>query len=164
MKTLVSFHQKIMRLAFRGSLLIKGFYAILETIAGFVILFIPYSAITTFATYLSNRELASDPNDEIFRHLSIIANEISISGQHFAGTFLMIHGAVKVFVVISLLRNKKWAFLVAFVVFSFFVLYEIYRYTHTHAQGLLIVAAFDILIVILMTYDHYFSKIPKKTT
>lgn len=153
---------RIMNLAFRGTLLLKGFYATLEIIAGAVVLFIPQMTILSFAEYLAKREDTSDPTDAIVDHLLQFANSISISTQHFVGTYLILHGIVKVILVVGLLQHKKWAYKAALTFFSLFILYDIYRFTHTHSVALLILAGFDLLIIILAVYDHYFGTISQR--
>ena len=50
--------------------------------------------------------------------------------------------------------NKLWAYPLAIVIFSAFSVYQIYRYTHTHAFALLVLTVFDVIIVYL-TWEEY---------
>ena len=69
MRTLL--HNKHAHRAFAITVFIKGIYGFLETIAGFFILFLNHSAISSFILYLTQGELIEDPKDKMLVHLYV---------------------------------------------------------------------------------------------
>jgi uncharacterized membrane protein len=72
----------------------------------------------------------------------------------FASLYLLSHGLVKAVLVICLWMNKLWAYPLTIAVFAAFVIYQIYRFTHTHSVALVILTLFDLLLIFL-TWKEY---------
>jgi len=43
---------------------------------------------------------------------------------------------------IGLLRNKVWAYPISLAVLGLFIVYQLYRFSHTHGYGLIVLTAF----------------------
>jgi uncharacterized membrane protein len=56
--------------------------------------------------------------------------------------------------VAALLRRQLWAYPAAMLVFGMFLAYQLYRWSHTHANLLVALSALDV-IVIGLTYVEY---------
>ena len=67
---------------------------------------------------------------------------------------LLLHGAVKVVLVIALLLNKLWAYPCMIVVLLIFIGYQLYRIALNPSAGLIALTVFDALIV-LLTWREY---------
>ena len=67
---------------------------------------------------------------------------------------LLLHGAVKVVLVIALLLNKLWAYPCMIVVLLIFIGYQLYRIALQPSAGLVLLTAFDVVIVAL-TWREY---------
>jgi len=98
--------------------------------------------------------MTEDPNDFVANTLLSAVQRISVSSQHFAALYLLSHGAVKVFLVIGLLRNRSWAYPAALAVFSAFILYQVYRFTLTHSLGLVALTVFDLAVMWLIWREY----------
>lgn len=139
---------------FEISLLLKGAHALIECIGGIVLAFINTGSIQSFAEKLTRGELLEDQHDFLATHILRLAQNTSISTQHFYAFYLLSHGLVKVLLVVSLLRNKLWAYPVSLVVLGLFILYQLYRFSHTHGLGLIFLTAFDLVVMVLIWHEY----------
>ena len=55
---------------------------------------------------------------------------------------------------LGLLRGKSWAFPASLVAMSLFIVYQVYRFSYTHAFGLVVLTAFDIILVMLIWHEY----------
>lgn len=72
----------------------------------------------------------------------------------FGALYLLSHGLVKVVLVAGLLLRRYWAYPAAILIFLFFLIYQLYRWTHTHAPELILLSVIDVF-VILLTWAEY---------
>lgn len=145
-------------LTFEIGLLLKGFHAILEILGGALV-------FLTSRTYLINKilsftqeELREDPKDLIAHYLINTSNNFSIDSQHFIALYLLVHGLIKLCLVIGLMREKLWAYPTSIVVFSLFIVYQLYRYTNTHSIWLLLFTVFDVALIWLTLHEYRYMK------
>ena len=76
--------------------------------------------IADFVGAVTRAELAAHPHDAVAAHLVEWARDLSIGTQHFVAFYLLSHGAIKLWVIIGLLRERLWYYPVALVVFTYF--------------------------------------------
>src|SRR6202048_3793295 len=93
---------------FEISVLLKGAHALIECIGGLVLAFVSTSSITGLVNTLTQEELIEDPNDFVAAHLLSLAQNFTVSTQHFYAFYLLSHGIVMIFLVLGLLRKKLW--------------------------------------------------------
>jgi uncharacterized membrane protein len=67
----------------------------------------------------------------------------------FGAVYLLLHGAVKVVLVIALLLNKLWAYPCMIIVLLIFIGYQLYRIAMQPRAGLVALTIFDAVIVTL---------------
>jgi uncharacterized membrane protein len=139
--------------SFRVGITIKGIDGILEALGG-VLLWFKVNTLNAWLQALCKHELARDKHDYIFSHLSIASQKLASGSPMFASLYLLSHGLVKAVLVICLWMNKLWAYPLTIAVFATFVIYQIYRFTHTHSVGLVILTLFDLLLIFL-TWKEY---------
>jgi uncharacterized membrane protein len=144
----------IFRASFRTGITLKGIDGLLEAIGGVLLWFIKPGQLGTTLQEIFEHELLRDPHDFLARHLLHTSEKIAQSDPLFASIFLLCHGLVKALLSILLWMNKLWAYPLAIVVFSAFAVFGVYRYMHTHATLLIVIAVFDLLIVYL-TWEEY---------
>jgi uncharacterized membrane protein len=145
---------RLLHLAFEISVVAKGIDAVLEVIGGLLLLVVSRSQIHALVRVLTQHELSEDPRDFIANYLLHTAGHLSTGTQAFAAAYLLCHGAVKVGLVIGLLRRICWTYRVAIAAFVLFTIYQLYRYSHTRSPGLLALTVLD-LIVIVLTWLEY---------
>ncbi len=139
---------------FEITLLLKAVFAAGEIVAAIGIYVAPLDAVSDFVGAITQAELAKHPHDFIAAHLVDWAQNLSVGTQHFVALYLLSHGVAKLWVIVGLLRERLWYYPVALVVFTLFVVYQIYRYTLTHSVSLLLITAVD-LVVIWLTWHEY---------
>lgn len=139
-----------------ASLLLKAAHAVLECLGGIALAVVPTSAIVGMIAALTQDELREDPQDFIATHLSSFAAGFSISTEHFFALYLLSHGVIKLFLVWQLLRGRHWAYPLALVTLGALVAYQLYRFSFTHSVGLILLSAFDV-IVLAMIWAEYRS-------
>jgi uncharacterized membrane protein len=139
---------------FEITLLLKALFAGGEIVAAIGVYIVPLDAVSDFVGAITRAELAAHPNDIVAFHLAAWARSLSVGTQHFVALYLVSHGAVKLWIIIGLLRERLWYYPIALVVFALFVMYQIHRYTLTHSVWLLLITVVD-LVVIGLTWHEY---------
>jgi uncharacterized membrane protein len=152
---------RFLRASFRTGITLKGIDGLLEAIGGVLLWFIKPEALGSTLQEIFEHELLRDPHDFLARHLLHTSEKIAQSDPLFASIFLLSHGFVKVVLAVLLWMNKLWAYPLAIVVFTAFTIFGIYRYTHTHATLLLVIALFDMIIVVL-AWEEYRAEQTKR--
>jgi uncharacterized membrane protein len=72
----------------------------------------------------------------------------------FAGVYLLSHGVIKVVLVASLFRERLWAYPAAIVVFTLFIVYQMYRYMLQSSISMIVLSVLDV-VVIGLTWLEY---------
>jgi uncharacterized membrane protein len=140
--------------SFLVTLALKGVLSALEVLGGVLLFFVPPTMINHLVRVLTQHELSEDPNDFLFRHLVLWSQHFSVSSQIFAAVYLLSHGLVKLFIVASLWKRKLWAYPAGIVFFLVFIVYQVYRYQHTHSIGLIVLTVFDIILIYLTWVEY----------
>lgn len=139
---------------FDFGVILKGIDGILEIVGGFILLFIKPQTINSIVMALTQRELAEDPKDLLSNLIFQTAHDLSLSAKLFGAIYLLSHGIVKVILVISLLRNKLWAYPATIIFLVIFIFYQIYRFSHTHSLWLALFTLFDMMVVWLVWKEY----------
>ena len=132
----------------------KGIDGVLETAGGVLLLLANPARLSRLVRTLTQHELIEDPRDLVATALRHAVEHLSSGTQTFAAVYLLLHGVVKVGLVAALLRRQLWAYPAAMLVFGVFLAYQLYRWSHTHANLLVALSALDV-IVIGLTYVEY---------
>jgi uncharacterized membrane protein len=142
------------RQIFEASVLLKGVHALIECIGGLVLAFVSTSAITSLVNSLTQDELIKHPNDFVAAYFLRLAQNLTVSDEHFYALYLLSHGIIKLFLVIGLLRRKLWAYPVSLVVLGLFIVYQLYRFSYTHGIGLIVLTVFDVVVMGLIWHEY----------
>jgi uncharacterized membrane protein len=140
--------------AFQIGIIAKGLNGLAELVGGLLLLFATPGSIHHLVVVLTQGELSEDPNDVIARYLLHTADGLTGSAVLFGAAYLLLHGAVKVVLVIALLLNKLWAYPCLIVVLLIFIAYQLYRIVLQPSVGLVALTVFDAVIVVL-TWREY---------
>jgi len=150
----VAIAKKSITRLFRISILLKGLHALLEIVGGTLLYVIHPDTIQRFISRLTQNELLEDRRDLIANTLQRAAEHLSIGGKTFAAFYLLSHGVIKLVLVIELLRKRLWAYPASLAMFGAFIAYQLYRYTHTHSIGLIVLSGFDVLVMWLIWREY----------
>jgi uncharacterized membrane protein len=148
---------------FEIGIIVKGLNGLAELLGGLLLLFATPRSIHRLAVVLTQGELSEDPHDLVARYLLHTANGLTGNAVVFGAVYLLLHGAVKVVLVIALLLNKLWAYPCMIVVLLIFIGYQLYRIALHPGVGLIALTVFDALIVALTWREyHRQRRIPKQ--
>jgi uncharacterized membrane protein len=143
---------KLLRRSFRAGIALKGVDGLLESIAG-ILLIVDPSLLSRFGLTLWAYELQRVPG-HISAYLAHASEKLAYASPGFAAAYLLLHGGVKIILVIALLANKLWAYPLAIFTFSAFVFYQVFRFAHTHSIGLALLTVFDVGIIWLTWMEY----------
>lgn len=143
-----------LHLVFEISLIVKAIFALLEVAGGILAYFVTQQFLLRIVLALTSHEIAEDPNDFVATLLLRSVRDFSVSSQHFASLYLLSHGAIKLVLIAGLMRGILRIYPVAIAVFAGFIVYQLYRFTHTHSIWLLILTLLD-MVVIWLTWHEY---------
>ena len=144
----------VLHYLFELGVFLKFLNGLLE-VAGAVFLFFstPQSLSKLAATLLTN-ELLEDPKDLVANTVLHAVHRLSANAQIFASVYLLIHGIVKVGLVIALWKKKLWAYPLAGVVLVLFTIYQVYLFSHSRSPFQLFLTAIDVLILLLLWSEY----------
>jgi uncharacterized membrane protein len=132
---------------FEVGIILKGLDGLLETIGGLLLFAITPATIDRLVARLTQHELSEDSNDFIARHLLRYAHGLTGSAVTFAAVYLLLHGIIKIVLVVALLRNQAWAYPAMIAFLLIFIAYQLYRLVLSPTFGLTVLTGFDALIV-----------------
>lgn len=139
---------------FRIAMLVKGIDGALELIGGVLLLVVSQAAVQRVITDVVTHDLLGPPDGSLTRHFVAGTAEFASGDRTFAVLYLLLHGAIKVALVVALVRHWLPAYPVAIVVLGLFVVYEIYRATQTGSVLLPLLAVVDIAVIVLVIREY----------
>lgn len=138
---------------FRVSVILKGLHALTEIAGGIVFYLASAPTILRWVNLLTREELTEDPRDLIATHLLRAAQHLSGATESFYAAYLISHGLIKAILVVGLLRERLVAYPLSLIALGAFIVYQLYRYSYTHAFGLLLLTGFDVVVVVLVWHE-----------
>ncbi|MFA5022601.1 MAG: DUF2127 domain-containing protein [Patescibacteria group bacterium] len=147
--------QRILDYLFNIGVTLKGVDGVLELIGGFIFLFIKPATLNKIIIWLTAHEVAEDPKDILANWLITASHQFSVKAEIFIALYLLLHGAIKIFLVIALLKNKRWSYPAAIIFLLTFIAYQIYQLTQRLSIGLILLTIFDLFVVFLIWQEYY---------
>ena len=138
---------------FKISVLMKGAHAVIEIAGGLALYLVTTGTIVTLVKHATQEELIEDPNDYVASHLLAMAQHFSVASKSFYAFYLLSHGAIKLLLVIGLLRNQVWSYPASLVAMAAFIVYQLYRFSYTHSPGLIALTVFDLVVIALIWHE-----------
>jgi uncharacterized membrane protein len=131
---------------FEISIIAKGLDGLVELIGGLLLLVVTPATINRVVAGITQHELSEDPHDLIANSLLHLSNGLTGSAVRFAAAYLLLHGIVKVVLVVALLRDKMWAYpwMIAFLLA--FIAYQLYRIALSPTAWLIALTVFDAFV------------------
>ena len=151
-------NEKYVHRLFEIVLALKGVHALIEIGSSIFIYFTNQQFISNLVLWITQEELSEDPRDFIAHYLIKSAENFSVTSQHFAAFYLLSHGIIKIVLVTELLKKRLWAYPASIVVFSLFIIYQIYRFSFTHSVWLILFTLLDIIVIILTVHEYRYMK------
>jgi uncharacterized membrane protein len=139
--------------AFDVSLFLKGFDGIIETIGGLFVLLTPTSFVIQLTQFMSQEELGEDPHDIVANFIMHLGDKFG-SVHVFAAVYLLVHGLVKIGLVIYLLRRITKVYPWAIGIFTAFTVYQIYLLIQTFSLFYILLTILDIAVIGLVWWEY----------
>ncbi|TBR14465.1 MAG: DUF2127 domain-containing protein [Lysobacter sp.] len=139
---------------FLVSVWIKGLVGLLQMLGGLLLLVVSQQWLTSLVLSVTAPELVEDPGDRIALFLRQSAAQWGGGTQLFAAVYLLLHGLIKVALVAGLLRRQLWAYPASLAVLGGFIVYQVYRYSHTHSIWLVLLTVLDVVVVALVAHEY----------
>lgn len=139
------------------SICIKTLTGLVETASGFLILLLSPAGLMAVLNRLSRGELAEDPKDFFLAYAHQYISHISSGTQVFAGLYILAHGLINLVLVIGLIKEKLWAYLVAIGVLISFMLFQLFRIAVSHSLPLTALTVFDAVFVVIIWHEYKYQ-------
>jgi len=150
------FSRRLIDKVFEIGILIKAVFGFFEVLAGILFTFSKNIITNNFIIYLAQQEIAQDSNDKdiIANYLIKTAISLSQDSRIFAVAYLFFHGAVNIFLAISLAKGKVRTYPAIMSLLGIFIIYQIYKYFYNYSLPLLFLTAFDIMFVWIIWLEY----------
>lgn len=145
--------RRLLDRTFDITIVLKGVDGLVEVIGGILLLTVSPNSLNTLAVRLTRAELSQDPHDFVAHHLLRLTADLHHT-QTFGAIYLLSHGAVKIVLVVALLRQQRWAYPAMLAFLIIFIGYQAYRMIDSPSIGLALLTLFD-LVVVLLTWREY---------
>ena len=154
-------------LYFHISILIKGLISLGEVVAGLLVLFIPFSVFTDFASRLATNELAEGTSNlsitNFFAsHIISYIHGIPAISSAFLAFYLLSRGLIKVVLIFAMLKNKISAYPLSLVVLGLFVTYQMYEMLLSYSGTILALTIFDLIVMWFIWAEYKVLKSRKR--
>lgn len=132
---------------FESTLLVKSVFALFEIAAGLGLRLVPHARIADLTGWLAHNQLIEGRHGPIFTRLSAELAGFSGASQHFYALYLLAHGAIKLIIIVMLMRKLAFAYPLGMVVFAGFIVMQMHRWTHTGSPALLALSVLDATVI-----------------
>lgn len=139
---------------FRIAVWLKGLDAVSQLLSGVLLIFIPPHTLTRLAHRAVTRDLLGPPAGPLAGHFEDAVRHFVDGGRWFVIGYLLLHGLIKLFLVIALLRKMLRLYPAAITALGLFVLAELFRAVQTHSILLPILTILDIVIIVLVIREY----------
>lgn len=139
---------------FRVAVWLKGIDAVGQLAGGVLLIFLPPQALTRIAHGVVTRDLLGPPTGPLAGHFEEAVRHFAGGTRAFVIGYLLVHGLIKLGLVIALLRKKIRWYPAAITALGLFVLLELIRGVQTHSLILVLLTALDVVIIVLVIKEY----------
>lgn len=145
---------RTVHILFLIGVLAKAVDGVLEILGGLFLLFAGPARLHRWLADLTQHELSESPNDVVARLLLGVQAQLTERTRIFATIYLLVHGLIKIGLVVAMLRRALWAYSTAIVIFTLFIIYQVYRYAITGALWLVALSVLDLIVIVLIWLEY----------
>jgi uncharacterized membrane protein len=156
---LLSDREKALRDLFRVGLFLKAAHSLVELVSGVALYFASSESILSLTRALTRHELLEDPNDVVATFLLRTAESQSIGRKSAAVIYLLSHGAIELFLVVMVLRQKPWAYPLFMIALGWLIGYQTYQLSLHWSPWLLALTVLDLVILVLTWHEYRLSRV-----
>jgi uncharacterized membrane protein len=139
---------------FRYTMWWKICYGALRLAFGVAMLRLVGQPLLDALAVIMSHELESGPNDILFSLMSRVLMHHDFYVTYFLAGHFIFWGIIDIVLSVNLLKDKLWAFPVTIYLIIGFMVYEVFRFSHTHSLVLLGVMLLD-AFVLYVTIKEY---------
>jgi len=136
------------------ALIVKAIDGALEVLAALLVLYVPPAFVIRLAEFATGGELAQDPGDFIATTIRSAAQAFAVHTHYLLALYLILHGAIKILLVIGIFAKKRLAYPLFMIALAIFGAYEAYRGFVLHELLLQALAIFDLALLVLTSYEY----------
>jgi uncharacterized membrane protein len=134
---------------FALGVILKGIDAAIESATGVALLIVSTGTLAALINQL-RRDLFGGSHDLIARLFMSAAQHVSVGTKSFYAAYMLGHGLIKILLVAGLLKGAAWSYPAALVALTGFVIYQLYRVAITFSGALIVLTAFDVVVLLLI--------------
>jgi len=90
--------------------------------------------------------------------LQRVVHELTADTKLFVSGYLIIHGVIKVLLVVGLLGRRFWSYPVSLCFLAAFIVYQMYRFLFTHSLWLIALTVLDLIVAFLIWREYQVRK------
>ncbi len=139
----------ILDIVFLVGVFFKGLDGLIELIGGVLLIFLSPSGLTSVAHSLTAGELLEDPHDIIANLLLKGAHQLGGQGAFLIALFLLIHGVVKLAIVISLIIGATKIYPWAIGALGILAIVQIIDFVVKPSIGVALLTVLDFVVIAL---------------
>ena len=146
--------EKVEHNLFSTVMWIRIIYGLVRVVFGLALLKIVGMSFLDILNYLLDKEIVFNPLNFIYTFTVNWLEHNPMYVTYFLASYFIFWGTLDTVLSYNLLKDKHWAFPVSLVLIVVFVIYEIFRFTHTHSLMLLWIIIFDIFLFWLIKREY----------
>lgn len=139
---------------FEWGVIAKTIIAVGETVLGILLYVVSTATLNAMIYAVIGGELGEVPRDAIWSFFLRGFEGVSGGAQSFWAFIFLTHGAVKLFLLVGLLKKKLWAYPASAVVFALLAIYQIYTLTLGPDLLLELITLLDIIVIVLILHEY----------
>jgi uncharacterized membrane protein len=139
---------------FEIGVVLKGLDGLLELLCGLTLLLITPAQVETLAGGFATSVLSNWLPDTVAGWAVTGAERLTVGGLAFGAAYLLVHGVVKVALVLALLRNQLWAYPLMIAVLLGFVGVQVYELVVSPSIALAGLTLFDVAVIGLTVREY----------
>lgn len=133
-----------------AGLILKGVDGLLELLGGIFLLVTPLSVFNSLTSWILHSELGENPHNFFASHILHATEHLATSHNWFLIAFFLLHGIVKIILVVALFKGKMCAYSFALIALGLFCIYEIYKVIVSMSVFTAFLTLIDIAIIWLI--------------
>jgi uncharacterized membrane protein len=153
----------IFHVSFEAALVLKALNAAFEVLCGLAIIFVDPASANELIRSLTKAELAEDPKDFFANALVHLGGSYTAGAQRFGMVYLLSHGALKLAIVVLLMKGKLWAYPLAVAMLGVFVVYQLIMLTVTPSLLLVLLTILDLAVIALTLLEYRRQRFSQNT-
>ncbi len=134
-------------------------YGLIKTAVGIFLLFYVHNTFLNLFNKFFALEIIEDPHDKVITVAQFFINHNFSVITYFIAFYFIFWGIVDIILSINLLKHRYWSYPVSTFLISIFLIYEVYRFTHTHSKILFFVIVTDFIVIWLIKKE--FQRVKK---